>query len=362
MLDEGREGFKGMGGALGFLVSFPLLKIFGFWVALLILGAALAAALVLCWKFLDHPESDEDEDRSIAEKVQEHMKRILEPKFDIESVDPEPKQKEQASEKEEKKLAFFPVPVARSRGASSLIPPLSLLDAGRSVPNAGDIKTYAATIKKTLENFDIDIEMAEVNVGPAVTQYAFKPAEGVKLSRITGLANDLALSLAAHPLRIEAPIPGKSLVGIEIPNRVRARVLLRSVMEESKFGQTPFTLPIALGRDVAGTPVVVDLSRMPHMMVAGATGSGKTIALNNIIVSLLYKQTPDNLRLVLVDPKRVEFPVYNDLPHLLTPVILDTQGTINILKWLIKEMERRFHVLSRAKARDIGSYHALYAE
>ena len=363
-LEEIRSGVEGMGGAVGFLVAFPLLTIFGFWVTLLILGAGLAAILVLFWQFLEHPEMEEDEDRSLAEKVQEHMRKILEPKFDIESVDPESKQSARTSEKEEKKEPpFFPIPAPKRQGAgSSLIPPLSLLDAGRSTPNAGDIKTYAAIMKKTLENFDIDIEMAEVNVGPSVTQYAFKPAEGVKLSRITGLANDLALSLAAHPLRIEAPIPGKSLVGIEIPNRVRAQVRLRFMMEESKFAQGLQVLPIALGRDVAGTPVIVDLSRMPHLMVAGATGSGKTIALNNIILSMLYKQDPENLRFILVDPKRVEFSMYNDLPHLLAPVIHDTQETINILKWLIKEMERRFHLFSRTKARDIAVYHALYAE
>ncbi len=357
-LQEVRFDIAGIGGAIGFAAAFPLLQFFGFWVTLLILGAVFLTAVVLCWQFLEHPE----EDLSLAGKVQAGMRKMLEPKFDIESVEAEPKTPASVLEKEEKEPSpFFPMAKrVMTAAAPSLIPPLSLLEPGHQLPNAGDIKTYAAAIKKTLENFDIDIEMAEVNVGPSVTQYAFKPAEGVKLSRITGLANDLALSLAAHPLRIEAPIPGKSLVGIEIPNRVRAQVRLRAMMEESKFGQTPFMLPIALGRDVTGNPIIVDLSRMPHMLVAGATGSGKTIALNNIIVSLLYRQGPDNLRLLLVDPKRVEFPVYNDLPHLLTPVILDAQGTMNVLKWLIKEMERRFKVLSRAKARDIAAYHALY--
>ncbi|MDP2735420.1 MAG: DNA translocase FtsK, partial [bacterium] len=200
------------------------------------------------------------------------------------------------------------------------------------------------------------------NIGPAVTQYAFKPAEGIKLARITALANDLALALAAHPIRIEAPIPGRSLVGIEIPNKVRTVVRLRTLIENTNFKNSADPLLISLGKDVAGTPIFANLARMPHMLVAGATGAGKTIGLSNIILSLIYRNPPSALRFILVDPKRVEFPAYNDLPHLLTPVILDTQRAINSLKWLIKEMERRFMVLSAARARDIGSYHTLYQQ
>ena len=201
-----------------------------------------------------------------------------------------------------------------------------------------------------------------MNIGPTVTQYAFKPAEGVKLSRITALSNDFALALAAHPIRIEAPIPGRSLVGIEIPNKARTTVRLRTLVENSKFKNSPDPLLISLGKDVTGNAIFTDLSRMPHLLVAGATGSGKTIALNNMIVSLIYRNPPSNLRFILIDPKRVEFPVYNDLPHLLTPVILDAQRALNALKWLIKEMERRFQVLAAVHTRDIASYHALWQQ
>ena len=204
--------------------------------------------------------------------------------------------------------------------------------------------------------------MSEINVGPTVTQYALKPAEGVKLSKITSLSNDLALALAAHPIRIEAPIPGKSLVGVEVPNKIRARVRLRNLIENANFQKSPSHLTIALGQDVSGNPIYADLSRMPHLLVAGSTGTGKTIFLNNLMLSLLYRSSPEILRFILIDPKRVEFPVYNELPHLLSPVIYDANRTVNAFKWLTGEMERRFDVLSLAKSRDITSFNEKVTE
>jgi len=235
-------------------------------------------------------------------------------------------------------------------------PSIDLLDSGREIPTSGDIKINQAIMKKTLQNFDIPVEMAEVNIGPTVTQYTFKPAEGVKLSKITGLSNDLSLSLAAHPLRIEAPIPGRSLVGVEVPNRIRAKVRLKDLILNPVFQSSPSVLNIVLGRDVSGAPVYSDLARMPHLLVAGSTGSGKTIFLNTLILSLIYRNSPEMMNFILIDPKRVEFPVFNDLPHLLAPVIFDAHRAVNSLKWLISEMERRFQVLSAQKARDILSY------
>ncbi|HJN62055.1 MAG TPA: DNA translocase FtsK, partial [Candidatus Parcubacteria bacterium] len=235
-------------------------------------------------------------------------------------------------------------------------PPLDLLESERGSPTAGDIKMNSAIIKKTLQNFDIPVEMSEVNIGPTVTQYTLKPAEGIKLSRILTLSNDLALSLAASSIRIEAPIPGKSLVGIEVPNKVRTLVRLRNSIEHPNFQNSLSNLTFVLGQDVSGRPVFADLARMPHLLVAGSTGTGKTICLSSIILSLLYRNNPDTLKLILVDPKRVDFAVYNNLPHLLTPVIRDAQTTVNVLKWLISEMERRFEVMALAKARNISSY------
>ena len=238
------------------------------------------------------------------------------------------------------------------------MPPLDLLNKNEAAPTSGNIKENSMIIKSTLENFGIPVEMAEVNVGPTVTQYAFKPAEGVKLSKITTLSNNLALALAAHPIRIEAPIPGKSLVGIEVPNKVRSVVTLRNLITQPAYQNATSPLMVALGRNVAGNAVFTDITEGPHVLVAGATGTGKTIFLNTLILSLLYKCTPENLRLIMVDPKRVEFQHYNDIPHLLCPVIYDAAKTINALQWLTHEMERRFEVFSEVPARNLASYNS----
>ena len=222
--------------------------------------------------------------------------------------------------------------------------PLALLNSKKDKPTSGDIKNNSFVIQKTLENFGIAVEMGEVSVGPTVTQYTFKPAEGVKLSRITSLNNDLALALAAHPIRIEAPIPGRSLVGLEVPNQVKAIVGLKEILEGSEFKNRKNNLTVALGKDVSGKSWVYDINKMPHLLVAGATGSGKSVCLNSVIVSLLYQNNPDDLRFIMVDPKRVELPIYNSIPHLLTPVITNVNKTINALKWCLNEMDRRFEV------------------
>ncbi|OGH77542.1 MAG: hypothetical protein A3G08_00855 [Candidatus Magasanikbacteria bacterium RIFCSPLOWO2_12_FULL_47_9b] len=235
-------------------------------------------------------------------------------------------------------------------------PSLSLLSSKRGKPTSGDIQANAEIIKDTLAQFHIDVDMGEVRVGPTVTQYSLKPAKGVKLSRITTLSNDLALALAAHPIRIEAPIPGKSLVGIEVPNQKAAMVSLKELLEAKEFQNRPHNLMIALGKDVAGKVWFADLPKMPHLLIAGATGSGKTVCVNTIIMSLLYQNTAETLRMIMVDPKRVELTLYNGIPHLLTPVITNTQKTINALKWTIGEMDRRFEVLSQNGSRDIHSY------
>ncbi len=234
--------------------------------------------------------------------------------------------------------------------------PLDLLDDQSEKPTSGDIKTQMNIIQKTLENFGIQVEMGDVSVGPTVTQYTLKPADGVKLSKITTLHNDLALSLAAHPIRIEAPIPGKSLVGIEVPNQKVAAVNLKEIIRSQEFKQRKTNLAVALGKDVSGKVWIADLAKMPHLLVAGSTGSGKSVCLNAIIISLLYQNNPDDLRLILIDPKRVEFTVYNGIPHLLTPVITDTAKTVNALKWVIGEMDRRFELLSKHGKRDIGAF------
>jgi len=234
-------------------------------------------------------------------------------------------------------------------------PPLTLLLSTVEKPTIGDLRANANIIKRTLESFGISVEMGEINVGPTVTRYTLKPAEGVKLSRITALNQDLALALAAHPIRIEAPIPGKSLVGIEMPNKAAALVRLGSLLLYPEF-QKSEPLNFALGRNVNGEPIFANIDKMPHLLIAGATGSGKSIAIHSLLISLLYKNSPETLKLILIDPKRVELSVYDGLPHLAAPVITDNKKAISVLRWLIQEMERRYQVLLESGARDIKGF------
>lgn len=239
---------------------------------------------------------------------------------------------------------------------SKEIPPLSLLSSKTQTPSSGDIKANIKTIKDTLNNFDLDVDMGEVQVGPTVTQYTLKPPSGVKLNKITSLSNNLSLALAAHPIRIEAPIPGKSVVGIEVPNQTKAQVTLKELLQDDEFTQREHDMMIALGKDVAGNVWFADLPEMPHLLIAGATGSGKTVCINTIIMSLLYQNTPETLRFIMVDPKRVELNHYDGLPHLLTPVITEADKAVNALEWAVSEMERRFDVLSESESRNIDSH------
>ncbi len=235
--------------------------------------------------------------------------------------------------------------------------PLSLLEGDRGKPGVGDIKANANIIKRTLQNFGIDVEMDEIAIGPSVTRYALKPAEGVKLSRIVGLQNDLSLALAAHPLRIEAPIPGKSLVGIEIPNTTKTTVGLATLLSQPEFQESDKPLLFALGKSISGKSHFANLAKMPHLLIAGATGSGKSVTIHTVITSLLYRNAPQNLKFIMIDPKRVELTLYNKIPHLLTPVITDAKKAILALRWAAKEMDRRYDILQEHSVRDIQSYH-----
>jgi len=247
-------------------------------------------------------------------------------------------------------------PVGIAPGSWEL-PALDLLDYSSSTKaEAGDIGKNVEMIKKTLKDFGVDVAMNEVNVGPTLTQYTLKPAEGVKLNTITARANDVALAIAAHPIRIEAPIPGKSLVGIEVPNKVAATVSLREVLEAPEYKDANSNLSLGLGRDVAGNVAVVDIKKMPHLLIAGATGSGKSVCMNAVLVNLLYKNSPQDLRLLLIDPKRVEFTEYNGIPHLLCPVVTEVDKTISALRWAVSEMERRYQLLATYSRRNIDAF------
>lgn len=236
-------------------------------------------------------------------------------------------------------------------------PPLSLLAGDRGKPSYGDIKGNSNIIKRTLQNYGIDVEMDEVSIGPSITRYALKPAEGIRLSKIVALQRELEYALALAPIRIEAPIPGKSLVGIEIPNVQKSTVGLGSLLADATWSENPNPLYIPLGKGISGISQYMNIAKTPHTLVAGATGSGKSVTIHTLITSLLYRNSPEQLRFIMVDPKRVELTLYNGIPHLLTPVITDAKKAILTLKWAAKEMDRRYDVLQEKKCRDIQSYH-----
>ena len=260
-----------------------------------------------------------------------------------------------ASEVEES--AWEPKKRTRVRFGAYEPPSLSILERDHAKPDVGDIKANSNIIKRTLRNFGVDVEMDEVSIGPSVTRYALKPAEGVKLTAIVARQNDLALALAAHSIRIEAPIPGRSLVGIEIPNTARATVRLGNLLGSEEFANADKHLLFALGKSVAGKLHFANLAKMPHLLIAGATGSGKSVAIHTLIASLLYRNSPEQLRFIFIDPKRVELTLYNGIPHLLTPVITDAKKAIQALRWVAKEMDRRYDILEQESVRDIDSYH-----
>ncbi len=310
-------------------------------------------------------EENEEEEEENEEEEESDDEENNEDEEDNEEESEENLRDEESEEEEEEKEIFISKPIEKKTlddlwwqtptGIDFEIP-LSLLESKGGKPTSGDIEENKEIIKRTLANFNIPVDMGAVSVGPTVTQYTFKPSEGVKLSKITNLSNDLALALASHPIRIEAPIPGKSLVGVEVPNQVKAVVSLKEVLNSKSYKERKNNLFLALGKDVAGGTWLSDIGKMPHLLVAGATNSGKSVCLNSIIISLMYQNTPDDLRFIMVDPKRVEMTAYDNLPYLLTPVITDVSKTINALKWCLNEMDQRYDVLHKVGTKNIQNY------
>jgi S-DNA-T family DNA segregation ATPase FtsK/SpoIIIE len=241
-------------------------------------------------------------------------------------------------------------------------PSINLLNQKQDKADAGDVNANAQIISETFKNFNIEVEMEGANIGPRVTQYTLKPPTGVKLTKMTALDNNLALDLAAHSIRIEAPIPGKRAVGIEVPNIKAATVRVSSIFTSSQWQDAKNPLEIAVGKDISGTPVITDLGKAPHILVAGQTGSGKSVMINTILTSLLYRNSPSDLKLILVDPKQVELKPYDEIPHLLTPVITEPEKCISALKWAVAEMERRYKALADVGKRNIIEYNDLKKE
>ncbi len=382
------------GGYVGYYLSKAFIYLVGFWGGVIVLIASLLISLVLVFntslerivgresllakifkpfilffkelfsKSEDGDAVTEDDSREgLIESAREEVLSAWQKRDVVALLAEEEARAEEEDMKEELSLAAknkgkkqIQEKITWPKNSIKIDLPVELLNNKFTKAIGGDTELNLQKIHNTLNKFGIEVEMGETKVGPTVTQYTFRPAEGVKLSRITTLSNDLSLALAAHPIRIEAPIPGKSLVGIEVPNRAKAIVGLREILEDEAFKARKNNLYIALGKDVAGTSWLYDLTRMPHLLVAGATNSGKSVCLNAIIVSLLYQNNPDDLRFIMVDPKRVELPVYNGIPHLLTPVITEVSKTINSLKWCLNEMDRRYDLLNKAGKKNIQSY------
>lgn len=379
------------GGKLGEIVGIPLINMMGLAGSMAVLTALLVVSVLLSFNatlkqilfFFDvilkgvmnafrvvmmpfRAFSDSRARAAEAAMIQQSQSPMI-AKADEPSMAAAPDEEEAEegdSDQEEDEEDILGEPVAKKvvvkakRKQARIEIPFELLERRDQRPTSGDIVHNREVIRRTLETFGIPVEMAEVAVGPTVTQFALKPSEGVKLSRINGLHNDLALALAAHPIRIEAPIPGKSLVGIEVPNQSVATVGLREMLEAKEFRERKTALSFVLGRDVAGKPWIGDLARMPHLLVAGATGSGKSVCLNIIIMSYLYALGPDDVKFIMVDPKRVELQIYNGIPQLLTPVITKVPETVNALKWALREMDKRYDLLAKHGVRDLLTYNA----
>ncbi|MEG0230098.1 MAG: DNA translocase FtsK, partial [Oscillospiraceae bacterium] len=225
-----------------------------------------------------------------------------------------------------------------------------------------ELETNAIKLVETLKSFGVSTTVSDVLRGPSVTRYELSPAPGVKISRITGLADDIALNLAASGVRIEAPIPNKAAVGIEVPNKVKSMVSIREMLESPKFKNEKSKLTVALGKDISGDIVLADLSKMPHLLVAGSTGSGKSVCINSMIMSILYKSSPNDVRMLLIDPKMVEFKRYNGIPHLLVPVVKDPKKASGALGWAVSEMLKRYKLFSEKNVSDMAGYNLMAIE
>ncbi len=366
--------FPAEGGFLGHLLASPLTRLFDIYISLVILAACFVIAILIMFEasipvdFLAVLWGGLRSKKVVTQiaGLDTEDTRADEPDEDEDSQEDEPVQEsEMADVKKEPKVRNgmkdvptgpFKVPERWSPRAYTP-PPLTLLEVDKGKPGVGDIKANANIIKRTLQNFGIEVEMDEISIGPAVTRYSLKPAESVRLSKIVALQRELELALAAHPIRIEAPIPGKSLVGVEIPNTVKATVGLATMLGSAEFSTSDKPLLMSLGKDLSGKAHFANLSKMPHTLIAGATGSGKSVAIHTILTSLLFRNSPDDMKLILIDPKRVELTLYNKIPHLLTPVITEAKKAILALKWAAKEMDRRYDILESESVRDIQSYH-----
>ncbi len=306
--------------------------------------------------------------KNIGAKISKSSRRKKEPDYQEYETDEIPKKifKIERTRKKEKKLEEetisgrdYQEPKQEPKVDRYQVPPLSLLSdsyAEEKTDTKLNIEENIKILESTFTNFGINAKVVGVIQGPTVTRYEIYPAPGVKISKITNLSNDIALSFAVASVRIEAPIPGKNAVGIEVPNRKRINVYLKEILQSSEFRNGKYKLPIALGIDIGGKPIIADLAELPHLLIAGATGSGKSVCINNIILSIIYKLNPEKVKFIMIDPKRVELNIYNGIPHLLIPIITDANQAIKVLNWAISEMEKRFKIFAESGVRNLDGY------
>ncbi|MGE1062573.1 DNA translocase FtsK [Megasphaera paucivorans] len=302
----------------------------------------------------------EEPEKSVSKKVAEGIADIAEKDLeDLKPVEVE-RQPTAVDLAPEGKL---PIPKEKMEKAY-ILPSISILKPGRLISTAAndEVRTNARILQETLSSFNIDAKIINASKGPAVTRYELEPAAGVKVSKIVHLSDDIALKLAATDIRIEAPIPGKAAIGIEVPNKQVAGVNLRDVLDSEEFKRAAGGVPVGLGKDIAGNSVIADLTKMPHLLVAGSTGSGKSVCINTLIASILFKQRPCDVKLILIDPKVVELSNYNGIPHLMTPVVTDAKKAARVLRWAVREMDNRYHRFAETSTRDIARYNHLHPE
>ena len=317
------------------------------------------------WEMIKSNTKEDDNNRSVMKKASIAQPAEEEKKTDLGEIklnagvpiiDTAKEKKSLLKKVEKPEKANEEQALVATRDPNWEAPSLDLLEKNESGADAGDTRQNAQIIHDTLAEFNIEAAMGDINVGPKVTQYTLRPPSGVKLTRITALETNIALNLAAQSLRIEAPIPGQRAVGIEVPNRKAAEVRLRSTLSSKQWAAARDPLSFGIGKDISGQVVVGELGKMPHLLIAGQTGSGKSVMINTLLCSLLYRNSPSDMKLILVDPKQVEMAPYADIPHLLTPVINEPEKTISALKWAVNEMERRYKLLAGEKIRNIKEY------
>ncbi|MBT3293503.1 hypothetical protein HN512_02215 [Candidatus Peregrinibacteria bacterium] len=393
-LEEIGSSQRELAGAVGFMMSVGFLLFASRAVGYTVLGSALVAGLFIALEpdlvsiiasvksailkpkkkkkkrakkkveeeeeYEEEEYEEEDEDDLVEQDIESPELNIVRPVFAQKSV------KEDSAKKIAKsvKNKVDSITMQDTRYEEWTFPSYDLIDNAQSELTVDDemLKKQARMIEEKLDEFGVEVTVCDAHPGPTVTQFTLRPAEGVKISRIANLKNDLALALAAPSLRIEAPIPGKSLVGIEMPNLERTIVHLREILESPDFVQSESPLTLPLGRDVSGKAVTAALENMPHLLIAGATGSGKSVCMNTFLTALLFQNAPDQLKLILIDPKRVELMPYDGIPHLLTPVITDSEKALQALRWAVAEMGRRLHRLSEAGARNLNEYNEKQTE